>query len=58
VQWAQLIVKGQNHLSQSEPMWKREDGMGTQPMPTGAMYAGAMNKFTRSAQPSWSMCIS
>jgi hypothetical protein len=39
-------------------MWKREDGMGTQPMPTWAMYAEAMNKFTRSAQPSWSMCIS
>ena len=33
----------------SEPMWKREDGMGTQPMPTWAMYAEAMNKFNRSA---------
>ena len=30
-------------------MWKREDGMGTQPMPSWAMYAEAMNKFSRSA---------
>jgi hypothetical protein len=30
-------------------MWKREDGMGTQPMPRWAMYAEAMNKFSRSA---------
>jgi len=30
-------------------MWKREDGVGTQPMPSWAMYAEAMNKFTRSA---------
>lgn len=34
----------------SEPMWKREDGIGTQPMPTLAMYAEAMNKFNRSAR--------
>ena len=27
-------------------MWKREDGVGTQPMPSWAMYAEAMNKFT------------
>jgi hypothetical protein len=33
----------------SEPMWKREDGMGAQPMPTWAMYAEAMNKFSKSA---------
>jgi hypothetical protein len=30
-------------------MWKKEDGMGTQPMPSWAMYAEAMNKFSRSA---------
>jgi len=30
-------------------MWKREDGVGTQPMPSWAMYAEAMNKFTRPA---------
>jgi hypothetical protein len=30
-------------------MWKREDGMDTQPMPSWAMYAEAMNKFSRSA---------
>ena len=33
----------------SEAMWKKEDGIGTQPMPTWAMYADAMNKFSRSA---------
>jgi hypothetical protein len=33
----------------SEAMWKKEEGMGTQPMPTWAMYAEAMNKFTTSA---------
>jgi hypothetical protein len=30
-------------------MWKSEDGMGTQSMPSWAMYAEAVNKFTRSA---------
>jgi hypothetical protein len=30
-------------------MWKREDGVDTQPMPSWAVYAEAMNKFTRSA---------
>jgi hypothetical protein len=39
-------------------MWKREDGMGTQPMPSWAMYAEAMNKFTRSATVSLNRCIS
>jgi hypothetical protein len=33
----------------SEPNWKREDGVGTQPMPSWAMYAEAMNKFSKSA---------
>ena len=33
----------------SAAMWKKEDGVGTQPMPTGATYAEAMNKFTKSA---------
>ena len=33
----------------SEAMWKKEEGMGTQPMPTWATYAETMNKFTRSA---------
>jgi hypothetical protein len=33
----------------SEPMWKRDDSIGTQPMPSWAMYAEAMNKFSRSA---------
>jgi hypothetical protein len=33
----------------SEGMWNREDGMGTQAVPTWAMYAEAMNKFSRSA---------
>jgi hypothetical protein len=33
----------------SEPMWKREDGIGTQPMPSWAMYAEAVNKFSGSA---------
>jgi hypothetical protein len=33
----------------SEPMWKRDDGIGTQPMPSWAMYAEAMNRFSRSA---------
>jgi hypothetical protein len=32
----------------SEPMWKRDD-IGTQPMPSWAMYTEAMNKFSRSA---------
>jgi len=30
-------------------MWKREDGMGTQPMPSWAMYTEAVNKFRGSA---------
>jgi hypothetical protein len=30
-------------------MWKKEDDMGTQPVPTWAMYAEAMNNFSRSA---------
>ena len=30
-------------------MWKKEDGMSTQPTPTLAMYTEAMNKFTKSA---------
>jgi hypothetical protein len=30
-------------------MWKREDVVGTQPMPTLASYTEAMNKFTKSA---------
>lgn len=29
--------------------WKKEDDMGTQPVPTWAMYAEAMNNFSRSA---------
>jgi hypothetical protein len=33
----------------SAAMWKKEEGMGTQPMPTWATYAETMNKFTRSA---------
>jgi len=33
----------------SEPNWKREDGMGTQPMPSWAMYTEAMNEFSKSA---------
>ena len=33
----------------SAAMWKKEDGMGTQPVPTWAMYAEAMNNFSRSA---------
>jgi hypothetical protein len=33
----------------SEPMWKTENGMSTQPVPTWAMYAEAMNKFSKSA---------
>jgi hypothetical protein len=32
----------------SEAMWKKEDGVSTEPMPW-AMYAEAMNKFTTSA---------
>jgi hypothetical protein len=32
----------------SEPMWEREDG--TQPMPSWATYAEAMNEFTKSAK--------
>jgi hypothetical protein len=30
-------------------MWKKEDGVSTQPVPTMAIYTEAMNKFTRSA---------
>jgi hypothetical protein len=33
----------------SEPIWKKDDGVGTQAMPSWAMYAEAMNKFSRSA---------
>lgn len=33
----------------SEPMWKKENGMTTQPVPTWAMYAEAMNNFSKSA---------
>ena len=33
----------------SQAMWKKEDGMGTQPTPTWAMYTEAMDKFSRSA---------
>jgi hypothetical protein len=32
----------------SEPVWKRDDSIGSQPMPSWAMYAEAMNKFSRS----------
>jgi hypothetical protein len=31
-------------------MWKREDGIGTRPLPSWAMYTEAMNKFTGSAR--------
>jgi hypothetical protein len=31
-------------------MWKREDGIGTQPMPSWALYAEAANKFRSSAE--------
>jgi hypothetical protein len=34
----------------NEPNWKREDGANTQPTPSWAMYADAMNKFTGSAR--------
>jgi hypothetical protein len=33
----------------SETIWKEEGGTGTQPTPTWAMYADAMDKFTSSA---------
>jgi hypothetical protein len=33
----------------SEPMWKKENGVSTQPVPTWATYAEAMNKFSKSA---------
>ncbi len=33
----------------SGAMWKKEEGMGTQAVPTWATYAEAMNKFTKSA---------
>jgi hypothetical protein len=33
----------------SGAMWKKENDMGTQPVPTWAMYAEAMNNFSRSA---------
>ena len=33
----------------SAAMWKKEDGVGTQPMPTGTTYAEAMSRFTKSA---------
>jgi|ERR1700730_8382708 hypothetical protein len=31
-------------------MWKKEDSVTTQPIPTMAMYTEAMNKFTKSAK--------
>jgi len=34
----------------SEPIWKRENGKGTQPMPSWATYAEGMNQFSRSAR--------
>ena len=34
----------------SEPMWKREDRKGTQPVPSWMTYAEAMNRFNRSAR--------
>ena len=33
-----------------EPMWKREDSKGTQPVPSWTTYAEAMNQFNRSAR--------
>jgi hypothetical protein len=33
----------------SDAVWKKEDGMGTQLTPTWAIYAEAMNRFTKSA---------
>jgi hypothetical protein len=33
----------------SEAMWKKENGMGTQLTPTWAIYAEAMNRFTKAA---------
>jgi hypothetical protein len=33
----------------SAAIWKKEDGMGSQPPPTVTMYTEAMNKFTKSA---------
>lgn len=33
----------------SDPTWKRDEVVGTQAVPTWAMYAEAMNKFRRSA---------
>lgn len=34
----------------SEPMWKREDSKGTQPVPSWTTYAEAMNQLNRSAR--------
>jgi len=33
----------------SAAMWKKEDGVGPQPIPTVTIYTEAMNKFTKSA---------
>ncbi len=33
----------------SDPTWKKDEGVGTQAVPTWAMYAEAMNNFRRSA---------
>jgi hypothetical protein len=34
----------------SEPMWKRDDSKGTQPVPSWMTYAEAINQFNRSAR--------
>jgi hypothetical protein len=34
----------------SEPMWKKEDGIGTQPTPSWAFYAEAADRFRSSAE--------
>ena len=34
----------------AEPMWKKEEDIDTQPTPTWAMYAEAMNQFSGSAR--------
>ncbi|MGA8311082.1 MAG: hypothetical protein WB755_13705, partial [Terriglobales bacterium] len=41
-------TKRMEEATMSEAMWKKEDGVSTEPMPW-AMYAEAMNKFTTSA---------
>jgi hypothetical protein len=33
-----------------EPMWKKENGKGTQPVPSWTTYGEAMNQFNRSAR--------